>query len=167
MTAHFATSELKVEGGLRWRIVLYKGIPRPELLLQAGGGLHTFSLAKDAMGMDPGPPDVAYKYVDFGAGFRLHFAEWAYLTALFNYHLVLGSGPISDVGSEYGPVATVGLKFGGGLDFLVWRGLKVSIAGFYERFNLKFVPGSTMPAKQATAAVDQYFGGVVSVGYVL
>jgi TolB-like protein len=167
MTQHFATSELKVEGGLRWRITLYKPVPRPELLLAAGGGLHTFSLAKDATGQDVGPPDVAYKYVDFGIGVRLHFAEWAYLTAKFNYHLVVNSGPISDVATEYGPTATTGLRFGGALDFIIYKGLKVGLDGFYERFGLKFVPGNTSPAKQANAAVDQYFGGVITVGYVL
>src|SRR5207237_9376973 len=112
MTQHFKTSELKVEGGLRWRIVLYKSIPRPELLLQAGGGLHTFNLGKDAMGQDVGPPDVAYKYVDFGAGFRLHFAEWAYLSAMFNYHLVLAAGALVDAATEYGPASLFALRVG-------------------------------------------------------
>jgi hypothetical protein len=164
---HIATSELKVEGGLRWRMVLYKPIPRPELLLQAGGGLHSFSLGKDANGMDTGPPDVAYKYISFGAGFRLHFAEWAFLTAMFNYHLVLESGAISDITTEYGPTATIGLRFSGGLDFFVYKGLRLGLTGYYERFSLKFVPGNTMPAKQANAATDQYFGGIITVGYVL
>jgi hypothetical protein len=167
MTQHFATSELMVEGGLRWRIVLYKPIPRPELTLAAGGGLHSFSLGKDANGQDVGPPDVAYKYVDFGAGFRLHFAEWAMLRAMFNYHLVLAAGSITDVMNEYGGASVIGLRFGGGLDFVVYKGLKLGLEGYYERFNLKFVPGNTMPAHQAGAAVDQYFGGIITVGYVL
>jgi hypothetical protein len=164
---HVATTELKVEGGLRWRIVLYKPIPRPELLLQAGGGLHSFSLGKDAMGMDIGPPDVNYKYVSFAAGVRLHFTEWAMLTALFNYHLVLAAGSVSDIATEYGPTAVIGLRFAGGLDFFVYKGLKLGLDGYYERFGLKFVPGNTMPAKQAGAATDQYFGGILTVGYVL
>jgi hypothetical protein len=164
---HFPTSELMVEGGLRWRVVLYKAIPRPELLLQAGGGLHTFALGKDATGQDVGPPDVAYKYVNFGAGFRLHFAEWAMLRATFDYHLVLAAGAITDITTEYGGASIYGLRFTGGLDFIVYKGLKLGLEGYYERFNLKFVPGSTMPAHQAGAAVDQYFGGVITVGYVL
>src|SRR5205085_2449048 len=42
----YATAELRVEGGLRWRFVLYKPVPRPELILTVGGGLHQFAIAK-------------------------------------------------------------------------------------------------------------------------
>ena len=163
----FPTRELRVEGGLRWRIVLYKPLPRPQLLLQAGGGLHTFSLAKDATGQDVGPADTAYKYATFGAGLRIHFAEWVYLWAMFDYHLVFDSGPISDPATEYGPVDTFGIRVRGGLAFFVYKGIKLGLEGYYERFSLTFKPGMTMPVKVANSATDQYFGGIFTVGYVL
>ncbi len=164
----YATSELRVEGGLRWNIVLYKPVPRPQLLIQAGGGWHTFAIGKDAMGADVGPADVSYKYATFGAGLRVHFAEWAWIWAMFDYHLVFDSGPIADVNTEYGPAKTFGLRVRGGLDFLVYKGLKIGAEGLYERFSLTFNPTAAMPpAKIANSGTDQYFGGIIVVGYVL
>ena len=90
---HFPTNELQVEGGLRWRFVLYKKLPRPELTVLAGGGLHSFSINKE-MGMDVGPPDVSYRYLAVGAALRLHFAEWASLWAQATYHVVFDAGPV-------------------------------------------------------------------------
>lgn len=166
-TQKFPTSELRVEGGLRWRIVLYKPLPRPQLLVQAGAGLHTFSLGKDATGQDVGPADTAYKYATFGAGLRIHFTERVYLWAMFDYHLVFDSGPITNPATEFGPADTFGIRVRGGLAFFVYKGLKLGAEGYYERFSLTFTPGATMPVKVANSATDQYFGGVITVGYVL
>lgn len=166
-TQKFATTELRAEGGLRWRIVLSKAIPRPQLLVNAGAGLHSFALSKDPTGADVGPADVSYKYATFGAGMRIHFAEWAYLWAMFDYHIVFDNGPIADVVTEYGPTNSFGIRVRGGLDFFVYKGLKLGAEGYYERFSLKFVPGSATPAKVANGGTDQYFGGIIVVGYVL
>jgi hypothetical protein len=164
----FSTNELRVEGGLRWRIVLYKPVPRPQLLIQAGGGLHSFAIGKDATGADVGPADVSYKYATFGAGLRVHFAEWAWIWAMFDYHVVFDPGSIADPVAEYGPAKSFGVRVRGGLDFLVYKGLKVGAEGMYERFSLTFNPtAAAAPAKIANSGTDQYFGGVIVVGYVL
>jgi hypothetical protein len=163
--AQFPTHELQVEGGLRWRFVLYKKLPRPELTALAGGGLHSFSIDKQ-MGMDVGPPDVAYKYLSIGAALRLHFAEWASLFAQFTYHVVFNSGSVQTV-DEFGPGSVYGLRVGGGLDFLVYRGLKIGALGYYERYTIAFSgTGNPPPQKVASSAIDQYFGGVLLIGYV-
>ncbi|MDB4966891.1 MAG: hypothetical protein JWN44_2580 [Myxococcales bacterium] len=166
-TQKFATTELRAEGGLRWRLILYKSLPLPQLLINAGAGLHSFALSKDATGGDVGPADVNYKYATFGAGMRVHFAEWAYLWAMFDYHIVFDSGPIADLATEYGPTKSFGVRVRGGLDFFVYKGLKLGAEGYYERFSLKFDPGAAMPAKVANGGTDQYFGGIIVVGYVL
>ena len=167
-TMKFGTSELRVEGGLRWRIVLAKAIPRPQLLIQAGGGWHSFAIGKDAMGGDVGPADVSYKYATVGAGLRIHFAEWAWIWAMFDYHIVFDPGPIADATTEYGPTKTFGIRVRGGLDFLVYKGFKLGVEGLYERFSLTFNPTATpAPGKVANSGTDQYFGGVIVVGYVL
>jgi hypothetical protein len=163
--AQFPTHELQVEGGLRWRFVLYKKVPRPELTVLAGGGLHSFSIDKQ-MNMDVGPPDVSYKYLSVGAKVRLHFAEWASLWAQFNYHVVFSSGSVQTV-DEFGPGSVYGLRAGGGIDFLVWRGLKIGGLGYYERYTIAFSgTGTPPPQKVASSAIDQYFGGVFVLGYV-
>jgi TolB-like protein len=167
-TMKFGTSELRVEGGLRWRIVLAKAVPRPQLLIQAGGGWHSFAIGKDATGADVGPSDVSYKYATFGLGMRIHFAEWAWIWAMFDYHLVFDPGPIADAMTEYGPAKTFGIRVRGGLDFLVYKGLKIGLEGLYERFSLTFNPtAACATCKVANSGTDQYFGGVIVVGYVL
>ena len=164
-TQHFTTSELRVEGGLRWRLVLYKKLPRPELTILVGGGLHSFSISKNPDGSDVGPPDVAYKYATVGGGLRLYFAEWVSLWANFNYHVLTDTGHIESI-DEFGPGSAFGLRVSGGLDFFVWRGLKLGVLGYYERFVLTFSgAGTPPPAKVASSATDQYFGGVLVVGY--
>jgi hypothetical protein len=164
----FATNELRVEGGLRWRVALYKPLPRPQLLLSFGYGMHSFSIGKTtdaATGapVDVGPADVTYKYLTIGAGTRIHFADWSWLWVALDYHAVLSSGPIATP-DEYGPTQTFGIRVRGGLDFLLYRGLKLCVGGFYERFSLKFTGAGT---KAANSGVDQYFGGLLSLGYVL
>jgi hypothetical protein len=163
-TQHYATTETQVEGGLRWRFVLYKKVPRPELTVLAGGGLHSFAIAKDASNMDVGPPDVGYQYLSVGGAFRIHFVEWASLFAHFTYHVVFNGGPVQG-SDEFGPGSVYGLRAGGGLDFLVYRGLKIGAVGYYERYVLAF-SGDGAPVKVASSAVDQYFGGVLLIGYV-
>ena len=172
---YYDTQELRVDGGLRWRFVLYKSVPRPELILLVGGGLHQFAISKKQdpvtnMFNDVGPPDVAYAYGSAGLGFRLHFAEWALLWVAFNYHLVFDAGPAQRA-DEYGPANTFGIRGQGGLDFFVYKGIKLGAMGFYERFDLTFVGSDPLPAKPgngdlAQRAVDQYFGGVLVLGYV-
>jgi len=170
----YATQELSVSGGLRWHIPLYKPIPRPELLILAGGGYHSFTIAKradEATGTltDVGPPDVGLAHLRFGLGIRLHFAEWARLWVTFEYLVVLDAGPVTTA-DEYGPATVFGLRPSGGLDFFVYRGLKLGVSGFYERYAFTFLGSTPPPAKPgngetATSAVDQTFGGVLSVGY--
>ena len=86
-----------------------------------------------------------------------------------NAHTIVeSSGSITNTGSEYGPASNFGVRISGGLDFFVYKGLKIGVGGMYERFGLTFhPPANVVPAKNATSAVDQYFGGLISVGYVL
>lgn len=172
----YATNELSVEGGLRWRFVLYKKLPRPELTVLGGAGLHQFSIAKredEATGnlVDVGPPDVAYVYGTVGAGARVHFAEWSSLWAQASYRIVARAGQATRIDDGYGPADSYGLRVQGGLDFFVYRGLKLGLVGYYERYELRFTGSDPPPAKPgngelARRAIDQYFGGLIALGYV-
>jgi hypothetical protein len=42
----------------------------------------------------------------------------------------------------------------------------VAALGFFEEFKLGFGYGQMAPVKYAQTATDQYFGGMVTIGYV-
>jgi TolB-like protein len=166
-TQRFPTSELRVEGGLRYKITLYKPMPRPQLTLLAEGGLHDFSFAKGPGGEDVvGVPDVRYVYAAIGAGLTIHFAEWTWLWVRFGYLAITDTGPIQ-ARDQYGLSAAYGLRFSGGLDFLVYKGLRLGALGFYERYKIVFGYDPNNRAKVADGATDEYYGGMLLLGYVL
>ena len=163
------TWELRVDAGLRWRFVLYRPIPRPELILLAGGGLHRFSIEKRADGSDVGPPDVAYAQITVGLGFRIHFAEWARLWVSFRAGLLLDAGPVT-APEGYGPATAYGLRPEAGLEFFVWRGLKICAGFYFHQVSMTFLGGDPPPAKPgggtvAGGAVDRSLGGLLGLGY--
>lgn len=167
----YDTAELRVEGGLRWRFVLYKPMPRPELVVLIGGGLHQFTVAKkldpDGNPIDVAPPDVAYKQLNLGLGLRLHFTEWARISVSFRYGLVVDAGSVTSP-DRYGPADVYGIRIEGGLEFFAWRGLKVGASGFYSRYAFAFAPldpTADPSGAHPSSAVDQYFGGLFLVGY--
>ena len=166
-TQRFPTSELKVEGGLRYKLTLYKPMPRPQLTLIVEGGLHEYSFGKKADGTDlVGVPDVRYVYASIGGALTIHFAEWSWVWIQFVYHAVTDTGPIQSP-LKYGLAQSYGLRFSAGLDFLVWRGIRVGAAGMYERFNLVFGYDPSNRAEIRDSATDEYYGGMLVLGYVL
>lgn len=167
MTQRFPTSELRVGGGLRWKFTLYKSMPRPQLTLLVEGGVHEFGFAKGADGQDVvGVPDVRYVYASIGGGLTVHFAEWSWIWVKFVYHAVSDTGSIQ-LPTQYGLSAAFGLRFSAGLDFLVWKGVRLGASGFYERFNVVFGYDPNNRAKVADGATDEYYGAMLLLGYVL
>jgi hypothetical protein len=168
----YATSELQVEGSVRWKFALRKIRPRIDFTIIGGGGTHRFSIAQtigpDGRGTDVGPPDAAYVYVTFGAQARLHVVDWVSIWAAFNGHYVPDAGPAEDL-IRYGLATTYGLRVKAGLDFRVKRvgngGLTIGGTAWWERFAMSF-EGTPGRSRNATFAEDMYFGGAVTVGYV-
>ncbi|HEY2744693.1 MAG TPA: hypothetical protein VGL86_08725, partial [Polyangia bacterium] len=165
----YATAELRVEGGARWRFVVRKWRPRLEVTLLAGAGLHQYSIAKavnPATGAksDAGPPDAAYVYGSLGAQLRLvvwHERLMPWISGAYEY--VPDSGPTENV-DEYGTAHTNGVMLRAGLDVRVWRRLRVGASAFWELVGLKFT--HELPTERsASRATDQYFGGIFTVGY--
>jgi hypothetical protein len=166
-TQRFPTEELRVEGGLRWKLTLYKPMPRPQLTLLVQGGLHEFTFAKGPNGEDVvGVPDVRYVYASIGGGLTVHFAEWSWIWLKFVYHAVTDTGPIQTP-AQYGLSAAYGLRLSAGLDFLVYKGLRLGVQGMYERFSIVFGYDPNNRAKIADGATDEYYGAMVVLGYVL
>ncbi len=165
----YATAELRVEGGARWRFILRKWRPRIEVTVLAGAGLHQYTIAKainPATGAktDAGPPDAAYVYGSMGAQLRLvvwHERLMPWVSGAYEY--VPDAGPTENV-NEYGTSHTNGVMLRAGLDVRVWRRLRVGASGFWELIGLKFT--HELPTERsASRATDQYFGGIFTVGY--
>jgi hypothetical protein len=167
----FATHELRIEGGARWKFTLHKRIPRFELSALLGAGLHQFTVGRLVNSAtntttDVGPPNVAYVFGSFGLQARLHWREWGSAWAAFSYEYVPDAGHIEDA-AEYGYASTWGMHLRGGVDIYVYRGLKVGAGAYWERFALSFNHATPTPFKTANSAVDNYYGGIITVGYTL
>ncbi len=164
-TQQLPIAELRVEGGLRYKITLYKPLPRPQLTLLVEGGVHQFLFARAADGTQlAAVPDVRYQYATIGGRLTVHFADWSWIWAQFQYHIVTDSGPIQ-LRENYGLAATVGFRFSAGIDFLVWRGIRLGLQGHYERFSSRYGYDPERVQIRDTST-DEFFGGTAVIGYV-
>ena len=166
LSQRLPATEIRIEGGLRYKLTLYKPLPRPQLTLLVEGGVHQFLFGTSADGSRLVlAPDVRYVYASVGGRFTVHFADWTWIWAQFQYHVVTDGGPIQ-LQANYGLAATVGFRFGVGLDFLVWRGIRIGAQGGYERFTSRYGYDPNAAQKRDTST-DEYFGGTLVLGYVL
>ena len=165
----YATSEFRVEGGAKWRFVVRKWHPRLEISALLGAGLHTYSIAKaiDPTTMartDAGPPDAAYVYGIFGVQAKANFWHERITPWLsFAYEYFPDDGPLEN-SDEYGIATTNGIMLRGGLDVYVWKRLRVGGSAFWERIMGSFDNDLTT-RRTANRFIDQYYGGVFTVGY--
>lgn len=118
------TTEMRIEGGLRWNWNFLNRRDRPSLLLMLQYGLHSFAIQKEVAqrvvpnqdtttcsGMSPpgcvtvpdarddhGQPDINYQYVDIGLGVKVPVYttdRTSYALGLdVHYHALLGQGEI-------------------------------------------------------------------------
>lgn len=159
------TSELRVEGGLHWRFVLYPKRPLPELIVMAGGGTHQFLIEHAADGSDLGPPNVGYNFVSIGAAFRVAPIERVRLWFGANYlHVPSNNAGSIERADRYGTAQTTAFRIDGGVDVFAWRRLKVTARGYFERYILEFTPMAGT-SRRAELAIDKYAGGAITVGY--
>jgi hypothetical protein len=144
---------------------------------------------------DNGLPDIFYQYVTIGVGGRVpYYATDKMFFGLlvgFNFHAMVGFGEIGtrfqDESTEaalfgnggYGPASGFGLRATfTPLEAMVWKGLTIRLSGFYELFKYGFSLGDDLaraPAGDrkpdqgarhlAPGATDNFFGGILQVGY--
>jgi outer membrane protein OmpA-like peptidoglycan-associated protein len=163
----YGVHEVRVEAGLRWRFAPLAKPRRVEVLASIQYGAHSFTIDKPPTGMDLGPPDVVYQYVTFGVGARAQVWRIVSVHALLNVHALASEGPIN-AATELGPGSGYGVRFLAGAEVAIWRGLYARVDGFYERFGLSFDGASATPppAKIGTGGADQYYGSMLSVGWL-
>lgn len=141
---------------------------------------------------DHGLPDLRYQYLDIGLGGRVPYVTtnrfFAALLVDFHYHVMLDYGDIQtrfiDFDQLYGGYGPVGGGYGLRVGFtpveFVWKGLTARLSGYYETFAMSFdlanpdkgnpLPPGDREAEAASrhiaqGATDQYFGGILQVGY--
>jgi hypothetical protein len=66
--------------------------------------------------------------------------------------------------SRYGRAQVRAFRLDAGIDFFLYRGIKLAIIGIYEQYSFTFVGTGAL---EANGALDQYYGGVITIGYVL
>lgn len=176
-------SELRIEAGIWWRWQLGYSDRRPALSLLAQYGLHRwgFDSPPDATSFRS-LPSTTYQYMTVGLAIELplHVSKNLLIqTGLHaHYHAMLAYGDMTqgaqtDADGGYGPVQSghglrVHLTL---LEIRPWRGLTLSLAGFYELFLIQFSitqSGQTSPNETrfvAQGLQDQYFGGTFNLGY--
>lgn len=144
---------------------------------------------------DHGLPDILYQYVNVGVGVRVPYyaTDRMFFGLLLNgdFHIVLNVG---EMGTNFANTATAASLYGDGgygpasaygfrvgftpLEMMPFKGLTVRVNGFFEMFQTSFAlgtGGNTLPPVDRTldnaarhiaqGATDQYFGGVLQVGY--
>jgi hypothetical protein len=165
----YATFEKRIEGGARWKFLVnrLRG-PRLEVIVLAGAGLHTFTIAKrrdptTLRLVDAGPPDMSYVYGAFGARLQLHIKDRVLPWVSMVYEYFPDAGSLENV-DEFGNAKVNGFLLRGGVAVRVWRRLTVGGAVFWERIFGK-LDNDVVTQKHASSFVDMYYGGVFTVGY--
>jgi hypothetical protein len=160
------------EFGLRYRWnILDKGWG-PTFKFGADFGSQGFWIL-DSGEITAGLPNINYTYIkiaplDFSMPF--YYSPTFNIGALvsFDYLVVLSTGDISITSTNgYGASQTGGLEAGAGL-FITYRGFFTRLKGYYRRYFYAF--DGTCYERQlgcsyAGGALDEYFGGLVLVGY--
>ena len=160
----YGVRELRFEVGPRWHFTPLMKRDSAEVLASVQYGQHGLTMQKRADGSDVGPPDTSYSYISLGVGARVPLVHALALAARFHYLALLGQGPINAI-TEYGSGGGNGLRIAGGIELTLWKGLVARVEGFYERFSLSFDNKMTSD-KMATGGLDQYYGTVISMGWV-
>ena len=137
---------------------------------QAGGGLHSFAIGKDADRLPTsGPPDVSYKYVTLRR--RAARALRRVGVDLGDVRLSRRPRPRADRRRRRpstGRPRASAFACAAGSTSSSTRASRSAPKGSTSASALTFDPtAAAAPAKIANSGTDQYFGGVIVVGYVL
>lgn len=178
--------QLRFEAGVWWHFRLGESPRAPTLsgLLHYGYEALRFDAPADAVTRSL--PSSAYHYLSIGPAIEVPLYASQRLTLASSlsvrYHIMLAYGDITnptsaDQDGGYGPVSSGhGLRLDATLlEIRPWRGLTIGLGLSYELFLLRFSlpdPSQTMPAPDgpqarflADHALDQLFGGLLTLGY--
>lgn len=178
--------QLRVEAGVWWHFRLGESRRAPILSGLLHYGYEALRFDAPADGVTRSLPSSAYHYLSIGPAIEVPFYASQRLTLASSlsvrYHIMLAYGDIAnpttaDQDGGYGPVSSGhGVRIDATLlEVRPWRGLTVGLGLSYELFLLRFSlpdPSQTLPAPDgpqarflADHALDQLFGGLLTLGY--
>lgn len=160
--ATFPTSALEAGGALRWRIPFGAA---SELAVSAGGGVQQFSVDPADTGASPELPSVGYGFVRAGVDARIALPANLAVVAGLGYRQVLSAGEITE--DDWFPRASAGGVDGRiGLGYAIVDALEARVSVFGRRYFYAMDP-EPGDARVAGGALDQYFGGSLSIAWTL
>ena len=170
------TRRQRLEFDVRYRHQLGDRATRTAFTGRAGYGNHLFAIDDYDPDRDGNTnrklPNVSYRYALLGAGVRVPIVRTLCATYVdAAYLLVLDTGEIGKA-TSFGGGFVGGLDAELGLDIRPTRSLTLRIGGRYTRFFYDFdnsgrLADQNNDGKQDVGgALDQYFGGFVSLGYL-
>ena len=170
------TRRQRLEFDVRYRHQLGDRATRTAFTGRAGYGNHLFAIDDYDPDRDGNTnrklPNVSYRYALLGAGVRIPIVRTLFATYVdAAYLLVLDTGEIGKA-TSFGGGFVGGLDGELGLDIRPTRALTLRIGGRYTRFFYDFdnsgrLADQNNDGKQDVGgALDQYFGGFVSLGYL-
>ena len=168
--AEFTTTQMRFGAGLAYRIP-FGDSPRPTALTLRGG-YHQLSFSIDTMGTPIDLPDVTYSMASAGASLSVPLGSRLALVAGGNYLHILGTGAM-ELPANYGGGTVIGLDAEVALELMATRHVIVRAGGQFLRMAYDF-DGTGMkttnrdadPDQDVGGALDVYFGGFVTAGYV-
>jgi len=168
----YDSSQTRFGGGLRYRWNFGNTATSPTLKLLAGINHLDFSIDRGSANL--GFPNVAYTYIDLGAGGRIPLGSPS--LALFidaRYLQILSSGEITET-AFYGSGGGLGFDGEVGFEYLFARRGVVRVGGRYQRIALDFdgngMLSNNLDGNSATqdvgGATDSFVGAYIAAGYL-
>lgn len=168
----YATTQMKVGGGLRYRWNFGKKATLPTLKLIAGFNRLSFTIDRGTDDIDL--PNVAYSYIDVGAAGRFPLGTpKAAIYVDARYNQVLSAGEVSEM-TFYGSGSARGFDGDAGFELQFLGRAILKVGGRYQRIAHDFDGNGTKSnnrdgnasTQDVGGALDTYLSGYVTAGYL-
>lgn len=169
-----ATDQRHWAATARYRLPFGKKVTSPSMTVAVGYGRRVFTVDRSVLpdGAILDMPDVDYKYIEPGLGFRVPIGRRFALHAGGKGLLFQTAGPIQAT-TSYGGATITGFEAGGGFEIGLAKGAFVNVAGSMTRIGYEFVGNGEetnnrdldASTQDVFGALDQYIGVVGTVGF--
>jgi hypothetical protein len=111
-------------------------------------------------------PNVSYKHVNIGLGARVPVGSPKVALLLRGgFKTVLSAGDIFQQ-AQFGSGSAFALDLAGGLELFLANAWAIRAEGTFTRYSLALGTGDRSQGGNVKSATDQYFGGLITLGYM-